>query len=518
MPPPARRVRACLVPAIAAAVLIAVPGPAALLAAPPATASAATASAAGPDLARGSVYLVQPANLIDGHYAESFPGYADYGLTLDTAFALAATGDQDSTLEGIVTFLDHNGKDPSGSTVSDWTGVGTKYASGGSIGKEALLAEIVGDNPRDFSGHDLIAALNASVCARPSAGSGARCAAPGSYAYASSVFDQALGIMAQLRAGQASQAAAPVAYLESLQNSDGAFPSLIPSSGDQDVDSTAMAAMALARAPGAAAAADVSSAVAWIAGRQEKAGGFPGVGGDSINSAGLAIQAMSLQAARYRAQIGAAETFLAGEQNADGGFNADASSRPDSDIRATAQAVSGAVGISFAALHRNLSGTSPPPPHRTRPPHPDPKRSVHRRAPAPAAATEPARRPVRPGPVRPRRIRPGHDRPGHDRAEPYPVRTARDQPVPRLVPVRARAPRVRRRQSRQQRRRRPLARGHRGGGRRGRGHRPAADTAPTALPLLRRRPVIRAPRPGQSTARQPAPGGRRAGRAPPCWP
>ena len=59
MPPPARRVRACLVPAIAAAVLIAVPGPAALLAAPPATASAATASAAGPDLARGSVYLVR---------------------------------------------------------------------------------------------------------------------------------------------------------------------------------------------------------------------------------------------------------------------------------------------------------------------------------------------------------------------------------------------------------------------------------------------------------------------------
>jgi len=390
MPPPARRVRACLVPAIAAAVLIAVPGPAALLAASPATASAATASAAGPDLARGSVYLVQPANLIDGHYAESFPGYADYGLTLDTAFALAATGDQDSTLEGIVTFLDHNGQDASGSTVSDWTGVGTKFASGGSIGKEALLAEIVGDNPRDFSGHDLIAALNASVCARPSAGSGARCAAPGSYAYASSVFDQALGIMAQLRAGQASQAVAPVAYLESLQNSDGAFPSLIPSSGDQDVDSTAMAAMALARVPGAAAAADVSSAVAWIAGRQEKAGGFPGVGGDSINSAGLAIQAMSLQAARYRAQIGAAETFLAGEQNADGGFNADAGGRPDSDIRATAQAVSGAVGISFAELHRNLSGTPPPAPHRTRPPHPDPKRSVNRRAPAPAAGTEPA--------------------------------------------------------------------------------------------------------------------------------
>jgi hypothetical protein len=391
MPPPARRARARLRTAMAAAALTAVSGPAGLLAAPPAAASAGPAAAAGPDLARGSAYLVRPANLIDGHFDESFPGYADYGLTLDTAFALAATGDQDSALKGIVTFLDGNGKDPSGSTVSDWTGVGTKYASGGSIGKEALLAEIVGGNPRDFSGHNLITALNASVCAARSGGSNPRCVAAGNYAYASSVFDQALGIMAQMRAGQAGEAAEPIAYLESLQNAGGSFPSLIPSTGDQDVDSTAMAAMALALAPGEAAAADVSSALSWIAGRQEKAGGFPGVGGDSINSAGLAIQALSLQAARYRGPIRTAQAFLAREQNADGGFNNDAGGQPDSDVRASAQAVSGAVGISFAALHRNLSGAPlPPPPPRTRSPRPDPRRSGPRPAPIPPAGTGPA--------------------------------------------------------------------------------------------------------------------------------
>src|SRR5215469_9002538 len=193
MPPPARRARARLIPA-AAVVVVTGYALATLLATVPATASAGpaeTAGAAGPDLARGSAYLVRPANLIGGHYA-------DYALTLDTAFPLPATGDQDPALKGIVMFLDHNGKDPSGSTVSDWTGVGTKYASGGPIGKEALLAEIVGDNPRDFSSHNLIAALNASVCARPSAGRAARCAAAGGYAYASSVFDQAIGIIAQL--------------------------------------------------------------------------------------------------------------------------------------------------------------------------------------------------------------------------------------------------------------------------------------------------------------------------------
>ena len=419
MPPPARRVRALLVPAMAAAA-IAVSGPAAVAAASPASASGpvVTAGAPGPDLARGSAYLIRPASLIGGHYAESFPGFADYGLTLDTAFALAATGDQDPALKGIVTFLDRNGKDPSGSTVSDWTGVGTKFASGGSIGKEALLAEIVGDNPRKFSGQNLITALNASVCTRQSAGIGARCAALGGYAYASSVFDQALGIIAQLRAGQAGQAAAPVSYLESLQNPDGSFPSLIPSTGDQDVDSTAMAAMALALAHGAAAAADVSSGVAWIASRQVKTGGFPGVGGDSVNSAGLAIQAMSLQAARYRAQIGAAETFLAGQQNGDGGFNADAGGRPHSDVRATAQAVSGAVGTSFAALHRNLNNTHlPPPPPRTRSPHHDPKRSARPRThpagtePSAAASSGPA--PSGPDSSSPAAAGPGTSAPSH---------------------------------------------------------------------------------------------------------
>jgi len=80
-----------------------------------------------------------------------------------------------------------------------WTGIGTRFAAGGSIGDEALLAEVTGYNPRDFGGHDLIAALNASVCARVSAGGNTSCAGAGNYTYATSVFDQALGIIAQLR-------------------------------------------------------------------------------------------------------------------------------------------------------------------------------------------------------------------------------------------------------------------------------------------------------------------------------
>ena len=89
------------------------------------------------------------------------------------------------------------------------------------------------------------------------------------------MFDQALGIMAQFRAGQVSEATAPVGYLESLQSANGSFPSLIPPSGGPDVDSTAMAVMALALAPGARAAESVTTGLKWIASQQEHNGGFP---------------------------------------------------------------------------------------------------------------------------------------------------------------------------------------------------------------------------------------------------
>ncbi len=327
----------------------------AALLASPVLALAAGSQAKGPDLVKGTAYLTAPANLIGGHYYRSFSRAADFGLTLDGALALAATGTDDRALTAIVTFLDQGGKDASGKTIDEWTGIGTRFASGGAIGKEALLAEVVGDNSRHFGGHDLIAALDTTICARPEKGADSPCPAAGSYAYASSVFDQALGIIAQLRAGQITQAARPVAYLEHLQNADGSFPSVLPGTG-QDVDSTAMAVMALALVQGKDAAARVVRGVAWIAGRQEKSGGFPGAGGDSINSAGLAIQAMTLEAEKYRARIAATQRFLASEQNANGGFNPDAGGQHGSDLRASAQALSGAVGVSFGTLRRDLAG------------------------------------------------------------------------------------------------------------------------------------------------------------------
>ena len=323
-----------------------------------APALATSASARTPNLVTGSAYLVAARNLIAGHYYESFPGAADFGLTIDGALALAATGDDDGALRKIVAFIDSDGKDPSGRTVNDWTGIGTSDVSGGSIGKEALLAEVVGDNPRNFGGHNLIAALDASVCSRPSTGASTSCPGTGSYRNDTSVFDQALGIMAQLRAGQVTEAAWPVVYLESLQSADGSFPSLIPPSGGPDVDSTAMAVMALALADGSRAAADVRAGLRWIASQQKHNGGFPSAGAESVNSTGLAIQALTLRAAAYRARIGAALGFLAREQNGNGGFDADAGQH-SSNLRASTQAVGGAVGTSFGTLRRPLRHPAP---------------------------------------------------------------------------------------------------------------------------------------------------------------
>jgi hypothetical protein len=318
-------------------------------------APALASTARSPNLVKATAYLVSPANLIGGHYYTSLPHVADFGLTIDGALALAATGNDNLVLKNIAGFLRRGRPDQSGKTVNYWTGIGTKYASGGSIAKEALLAEVIGDNPRDFGGHDLVTALDATICRSRSAGSGSPCAGPGNFRYASSVFDQALGIVAQLRAGQTAAAKAPIAYLESLRNSDGSFPSLIPSGHDRDIDSTAMAVMALALVHAPAASSDVRSGLTWIASQQQPGGGFHGTAGISVNSAGLAIQALSLRAGQYRRQIQLALAFLASEQNPNGGFNADANGQPGSDLRATTQAVSGATGISFGLLFRDLN-------------------------------------------------------------------------------------------------------------------------------------------------------------------
>ena len=286
------------------------------------------------------------------------PGYSDIGLTIDGALALAAAGTAPVALADMVAYVAANG--------AGWTGYGTSYASGGSIGKEALLAEAVSEDPRSFGGENLISALDATVCPAASTGTDTSCAAAGNYAYSSSTFDQALGIMAQVRADDSAGAAAPIRYLESLQNSNGGWPSVIPpgTSKASDVDSTGMAVMALALVSGHRAAAAVKKGIKWIAGQQESNGGFPGAAGDNTNSTALALMAMDLDGATYATDVDAGLSFLAGQQNPDGGFTISSGpgSQPGSDLRATTQAVSATVGTSFGTLRTTIGLPPPAPP------------------------------------------------------------------------------------------------------------------------------------------------------------
>ncbi len=310
------------------------------------------------DLARAVGYLVSTrganglrngASLQRNGYYESAPRFADFGLTIDGAFALAATHRDAGVLSRVVNFVGTRRKDRSGRSIDTWTQIGTRFANGGSIAKEALLAEVVGRDPHRFGGRNLIGALDKLICSRTD--KHGCVGGAGSYAYGGSTFDQALGIIAQLRAGDAERAAPAIAFLERRQHPGGAWPSLIPSSRDSDVDSTAMAAMALAlRRHDAKSSASVRRALAWISHRQKRDGGFPGAAGDSTNSTALALQALRLSSATYQPAINRALTFLANQQNRDGGFNIAAGAARRSDVRASAQVVGGLVGTSFGTL------------------------------------------------------------------------------------------------------------------------------------------------------------------------
>ncbi|MFG3531436.1 prenyltransferase/squalene oxidase repeat-containing protein [Streptomyces sp. NPDC047917] len=316
----------------------------------------------GPDVKKGVAYLTAPSRLVQGRFYESQPGsgFADYGLTIDGAYALAATGGDNAALRNIVDFMDKGGKDGQKRGIHEWTLVGTKYANGGSIGKAAVLAESVGRDPRSFGGQDLIAAL-AEITCQAKTSTVQECAAKGNYAYATSVFKQSLGVMAQLRAGEKDAAAEPAAYLKSLQAPSGAWASLIGEHSGPEVDSTAMAAMTVDLLPDAGSQAAVDKALSWLATQQKKDGGFPGASGNSVNSAALAVQSLSLDASKYSARIAKARKFLASQQNSDGGFNVAKGGQTGSDLRASTQAVGGATGISFGVLKRDLTGTTPEP-------------------------------------------------------------------------------------------------------------------------------------------------------------
>ncbi|MGI8879468.1 MAG: prenyltransferase/squalene oxidase repeat-containing protein [Jatrophihabitans sp.] len=299
----------------------------------------------------GASYLVK--QLVDGDHYEPFgPGFGDKGLTIDGLFALAATGGHAATVAKIAAYTAKNGADYS--FVNDNT-----YFTGGAVAKVALAAEVAGQNPRKFGGINYISALTSHECTATSAD----CYAVGAYQGVSAFFGQALALLALLRADVAPSAEA-VAALLALVCPAGGFTSMTSActtDAGADPDSTALAAMALQAVGGHTA--EVGKALSSLSHTQNADGSWDSATKHSTNSTGLAIQALSLETGTYSSQISKARTFLADRQNKDGGVTTgNDPDYPDSDLRASTQAIGGYVGTSFATLVATPD-PSPPPTH-----------------------------------------------------------------------------------------------------------------------------------------------------------
>ena len=328
----------------------------------------ASAAPTGPDPQRAAAYLTAPAQLVDGHYYDPFGlGQADWGLTIDGALGPRRTGGEGRRIRrSSSTSSPPTARTHAGTDVISWTGIGTEFVDGGSIGKLALLAEVAGRDPHRFAGHDLVAELAKATCTSTTPIGQSPCAGAGSYAGSSSVFKQALGLIGQVRGGAGEAAVAPAGRVPARpagRRRRLAEPHPVGRSRLRRRQHRHRGHGPHPRARGRRGGRDGSAGSPGWRGTQLADGAFPGFApsgsepAHSTNSTALAVQALRLSAGDHSAQIAKALTFLAGAQNGDGGFDID-SANDFSDVRATAQVVGGIVGRSYATLLHDLGASA----------------------------------------------------------------------------------------------------------------------------------------------------------------
>ncbi len=272
----------------------------ALASAPSSAASAASAPAAS-DARRAYAAAGWQGRQLDsdGAIPSGFGNYKDWGLTVDTALALAADGRHPKKLATVTSAVKKH-------YYADYaTYQGTVSAN--AMSKTLVLAKSLHRNARDFGGHDL-----RRIVLNRMAGSGAGVEQgrlrdktttdlPTDY---SNTFGQAYGVIGLARSGGVPMKA--VSYLLRQRCSDGYF-RIYPVVGETcdqsgsaaDVDATALAVQALvtARDHGVSLPAGVlSGSVGWLVTVQKSNGSFGGGVGteaSNTNSTGLAAQALA---------------------------------------------------------------------------------------------------------------------------------------------------------------------------------------------------------------------------------
>jgi hypothetical protein len=240
--------------------------------------------------------------------------FDDWGLTIDTAFALAAAGGHPKTLRNMTSAIQHH------YFKSYATFSGDKFA--GAMAKSLVAAEVLGKSPRRFGGHNLRAQVLSLVAPGSEGFEAGRVRDTGDNDF-SNTFAQAYAVIGLARSGTVPRRA--VRYLLKQQCSAGYFrltevagETCDQSGSASDVDATALAAQALQAAlnrGGTGASVDeMRAAVAWLAKAQRENGSFSGgstTRGPNSNSTGLAAQALAIfgrhravrSAARYVADL-----------------------------------------------------------------------------------------------------------------------------------------------------------------------------------------------------------------------
>ncbi|HEX7307893.1 prenyltransferase/squalene oxidase repeat-containing protein [Lentzea sp.] len=281
--------------------------------------------------------------LVDGERFESdFGGekFPNQGGTIDAIFAFAAARASDANAEKAITWLARP------EITTGYLGTGTEsYA--GAHAKLLLATQVRHKNGTSFGGVNVEAGLRALLT--PSG----RFSDRSEFGDFSNAFTQSLALISLDRTSGGAPAAS-VAFLAGTQCADGGFPQdfgLTPCVSD--VDSTAMVVQAL-RATGDGV--NATEGTTWLAGKQNADGGFAvGATASNANSTGLAAQALAghrpVAAAKAGKFLRSLQVGCSGPVADRGAISYDATGfDPATAPRATAQAVLGLTGVKLADL------------------------------------------------------------------------------------------------------------------------------------------------------------------------
>lgn len=285
---------------------------------------------------RSSSWLTH--QLTDGLVHNDQYDFDDYGLTADTAFALAAVGGERATLRQVRRAL--------AAHVDSWT-TGVDFGSddvySGSVAKAVVAAQVTGADPRSFGGVDLVKRLQQRVSTdRPTAG---RLQDKSSTDYANTIGQafaaRGLAVAGSTKAGKAldfllqQQCSAGFFRLQ-FANASAARQGCDAGTRKQsapDTDVTALAVLNLKQIPHPSRAVRVAAAdaIGWLKQHQQDNGSFgggPATEASNTNSTGLAGWALGESGAcdaaakaahwvkRFQVSGDVAGTPLAGEKGA----------------------------------------------------------------------------------------------------------------------------------------------------------------------------------------------------------